>query len=306
MRYLGPLVLTLMIAALPSRALAHGVVGDYMFLEPLVAEDPTPANEFNVAAPSWSKTSDGNDFALGYGLEKILYLDGQYMPRFSVGIENAWNYEWPGNGPRRHGFNDIEMFAKWAFFVSQDHEFLLSAAALLSVPAGSKSVEEQNHTSLGPELLWEKGLGDLPNRTGIKYLRPLGFQGGLGYLPALGGHTSHLMFANQVVEYSLPYLSNSVRDVGLKFPLRNLFLFSEFNYSQLLSGPSHQTFPGIVATPGIAYVGYYFELSLGTQLALNQASVPNTHAVVIGLIDIFYDSIFPRLGNWTVNRGFPR
>jgi len=33
--------------------------------------------------------------------------------------------------------------------------------------------------------------------------------------------------------------------------------------------------------------------------------VPGTHAVAIGLLDIFYDSIFPRIGNWTINRGFP-
>ncbi len=148
-------------------------------------------------------------------------------------------------------------------------------------------------------------MGDLPNWKLIRYLRPFGFQGDLGYLPALGGHASHLMFADQVVEYSLPYLSNSVQDIGLGSPLRNIFLFTEFNYTQLISGPTQQTFPSIVATPGIAYVGYHFELSFGTQLALNRAAVPATHAVVIGLLDIFYDSIFTNYGNWTINRGFP-
>src|SRR5262249_26311733 len=149
------------------------------------------------------------------------------------------------------------------------------------------------------ELLWEKGMGDLPNREGIKYLRPLGFQADVGYLPALDGHTSHLLFADLVSEYSLMYLSNSVRDIGLGWPLRNLFLFNEINYDQLIAGAPGQTFPHLVATPGIAYVGYHFELSFGTQLALNQASVADTHAVLIGLLDIFYDSIFPSL-NWTL------
>jgi hypothetical protein len=290
--------------ATPTAAFAHGVVGDYIFLEPLIAEDPTPANEFDMAVPAWSKTSDGNNFSLGYGLEKVLYQDEEYMPRFSVGVENAWHCQWPKNAPDRRGFDDLEMFAKWAFFVSARHEFLLSAAALLSLPTGNTNVEEQSHTSLGPLFLWEKGMGDLPNWTALKYLRPFGFQGDFGYLPALGGHTSHALFADQVVEYSLPYLSNSVHDIGLKPPFRNLFFFTEFNYSQLVSGPSHETFPNIVATPGLAYIGHYFELSFGTQLALNRAAVPNTHAVVIGLLDIFYDSIFPKEGNWTINRGF--
>ena len=29
-------------------ACAHGVVGDYVFLEPLITEDPTPANELDI------------------------------------------------------------------------------------------------------------------------------------------------------------------------------------------------------------------------------------------------------------------
>ena len=298
------LILTTMIPTSP--AFAHGVVGDYIFLEPLVAEDPTPANEFDVAAPSWNKTSDGNIFSLGYGLEKILYEDHNYMPRFSVGVENGWSYQWPKHAPDRHGFDNLEMFAKWAFFVSPEHEFLLSIGPLLQIPTGTPDVEEQSHTSLGPMLLWEKGMGDLPNWTALKYLRPLGLQGDFGYLPALSGHTSHLMFADQVVEYSLPYLSNSVQDVGLKPPFRNLFLFTEFNYSQLVAGPSQETFPNILATPGVAYVGYNFELSVGTQFALNRAAVPGTHAAVIGLLDVFYDSIIPKVGNWTIDKGFSR
>jgi hypothetical protein len=41
-------------------------------------------------------------------------------------------------------------------------------------------------------------------------------------------------------------------------------------------------------------------LSVGTQLALNNAARPDTHAVILGLLDIFYDSIIPQ-GNWTLN-----
>ena len=156
-----------------------------------------------------------------------------------------------------------------------------------------------------PIDLWEKGMGDLPNVRVLKYLRPFGIQSDYGYVPALSGHASHHMFADAVVEYSLSYLSNNVRDIGLKWPLRNLFLFDEINYDQLITGPSGQTFPTLLATPGIAFVSYHFELALGMQFALNDASRPGTHAAVLGLLDIFYDSIIPHIGNWTINRGFP-
>jgi len=291
--------------AMPARAaFAHGVVGDYVFLEPLVAEDPTPANELDILEPSWVKGRDGDTYSLNFSIEKVLYDDDNYMPRLSVGGGSGWVHQSPHQGPSYEGFGDVGLFAKWAFYYSEEHELLSSIALTATVPAGVTPVAAQSHTSLGPEILWEKGMGDLPNRPFIEYLRPLGFQGDFGYLPALGGHTSHLMFADQVIEYSLPYLSNSVKDIGLKAPFRNLFLFTEFNYSQLITGPSGQTFPNFLATPGLAYVGYHFELSVGTQLALNNASVSGTHAAVIGLLDIFYDSIMPRLGNWTINRGF--
>jgi hypothetical protein len=285
-------------------AFAHGIVGDYIFLEPLVADDPTPANELDIAEPGWTKSVDGTDYAMGLEFEKVLYIDDDHMARFSLSAETGWHHFSPTVRSSADGFENLETAAKWAFFYSAEHEFLMSLALKLELPVGASGIREQSHTSLGPDFLWEKALGDLPNRSWLKYLRPLGFQSDVGYLPALGGHTSHDLFADGVVEYSIPYLSNSVKDFGLPQPFRNLFLFTEFNYEQLIAGPSGETFPGIVATPGLAYVSYHFEVSVGTQVPLNNASVSSTHAVVLGLLDIFYDSIFPKLGNWTINRGF--
>lgn len=83
-----------------------------------------------------------------------------------------------------------------------------------------------------------------------------------------------------------------------------MFVFTEINYDQFIAGPPGQTFPNLLATPGIAYLSYRFQVSIGTQFAPNSASIPGTHAVVLGLPDIFYDSLF-RVGNWTINRGMP-
>jgi hypothetical protein len=300
LRSLTRFLLLASLCTMPASAWAHGVVGDYVFLEPLIAEDPTPANELDIVQPGWTRTSDGRVFSIGTSIEKVVVTDGEGLPRFSIGGGTNWSYQSPNDGPNDNGFDDLEVFGKYAFLFVPKHEFLMSFALSASIPTGNPKIEEQQHTSLGPSLLWEKAFGDLPNRPVLKYLRPLGFQGNVGYLPAIGGHASHELSANQVVEYSLSYLSNNVQDIGLKPPLRNLFLFTEFNYSQLIKGPSGETFPNIVMTPGFAYVGYRFELSIGTQLALNNAARPDTHAVVIGLLDIFYDSMFPE-ANWTLN-----
>jgi len=305
MKALSAISFFVLIVSHGSLASAHGVVGDYVFLEPLITQDPTPANELDILQPSWVRSSDANNYSIGFSIEKILYIDNEYVPRFSIGGGSGWSHISPFVGHSTEGFDNLTLFGKYAFYYSLKHEFMLTIAAQLQLPAGDKDIEEQNHTSLGPVFLWEKGMGDLPNSPWFKYFRPFGIQSDFGYVPALGGPTSHHMFADAVIEYSLPYLSNNVRDIGLKWPLRNLFLFNEINYDQLITGPSGETFPTLLATPGLAYVSYHFELALGTQLALNNASVPGTHAAVLGLLDIFYDSIVPHFGNWTINKGFP-
>ncbi|MGH7905600.1 MAG: hypothetical protein ACREP6_03140 [Candidatus Binataceae bacterium] len=291
--------------ALPGLAAAHGVVGDYTFLEPLVADDANPKNEFDILRPEWFRTSDGRQFSLGFSFEKTLvpapesYSNGTAGGGLiSIEIGSAYNYLSPRQGPSLSGFDDLEILPKWAFLTIPGHEFRLSIGAKFILPTGDPSVEAQNHTQFGPELLWAKGWGDLPNWRFIKYLRPFGFQGDFGYLPALGGRTYHEMFADNVVEYSLPYLSNYVKDIGLKWPLRNMYLFTEFNYDQLITGPSGQTFPFIVATPGVAFMNYYLQISVATQLALNNASIPGEHTAVLGLLDLFIDDIIPAT-NWT-------
>ena len=48
-------------------------------------------------------------------------------------------------------------------------------------------------------------------------------------------------------------------------------------------------------TPGIAYLGDYCELSIGTQIALNHAAPTGDRVAVVGLVEIFYDNILPAL-----------
>jgi hypothetical protein len=61
----------------------------------------------------------------------------------------------------------------------------------------------------------------------VKYMRPFGIHSDFGFVPALGGPTNHPYVRDAIIEYSLAYLSNNVQDIGLKWPFRNLYFFSE-------------------------------------------------------------------------------
>ena len=174
--------LLVLIVSHGSLASAHGVVGDYVFLEPLITQDPTPANELDILQPSWVRSSDANTYSIGFSTEKVLYLDDEYVPRFSIGGGSNWSHVSPFADRGKQGFDDLTLFGKYAFYYSLEHEFMLTIAAQLELPTGNTDIEAQSHTSLGPVFLWEKGMGDLPNLAVLKYLRPFGVQSDFGYV----------------------------------------------------------------------------------------------------------------------------
>ena len=55
------------------------------------------------------------------------------------------------------------MFAKLPSYYSLEHEFLISFALQVQLPADNHAVVERNQTSLGPTFLSERGMGDLPH-----------------------------------------------------------------------------------------------------------------------------------------------
>jgi hypothetical protein len=72
--------------------------------------------------------------------------------------------------------------------------------------------------------------------------------------------------------------------------------YVQFNYTQSFIASRLTTSPDFRLTPGIAYLGDYGELSVGTQIALHNAAPNGDRVAVLGLVEIFYDDIFPVLG----------
>src|SRR5262249_52743490 len=115
MKKLAMLILLLGIPASGSTAWAHGTVGDYTFLEPIVAEDANPKNEFDIFSPKWPRTAEGHEFSIGFGLEKVIIpapesysngVPGGGLVSMTIGSE--WVERSPKEGQRMTGFNDLE------------------------------------------------------------------------------------------------------------------------------------------------------------------------------------------------------
>jgi hypothetical protein len=268
---------------LPVAAYAHGVVGNRIFLSPIVGNDAFPDNALNL-----SVRRSKYEFSLLPALEK------QLSDHTSLLITGGGNDV--ESTPDVTGASDLSIYLRQSAYLSVAHEFELTISPFLIAPTGNRRVADQGYTHLGGEVLLGKGMGDLPDSATFKYLRPFAIQAELGYAGRVQGPANSDAFANLELEYSLQYLDRFVERTRIDEPLLDLVPYIQFNYSQAFIASRLTTSPDFRLTPGIAYLGDTFEISLGSQIALNGAHASGDRAGLLGLVEIFYDEILPTLG----------
>ena len=286
------LVALMLVLLIPRIGSAHGIVGDRIVLSPIVGNDAFPDNALTLAA-----RRSNYEFSLLPALEK------QLSDNSSLLFVSSWQRITPGAGRRRQeGFGDLSIYYRRAVFISAPHEMEFTLSPFVVLPLGNRRIADQGYTHLGGELLLAKGLGDLPDQPSLKYLRPFALQAELGYAGRIQGPANSDVVGNLELEYSLEYLNRFVERLNLGRPLIQLVPYVQFNYAQSFIASRLTTKPDFRLTPGLAYLGDYCELSIGAQVALNDAAPSGDRVAVIGLVEIFYDNIFPPLGwnpSWT-------
>lgn len=275
----------ILMALAPDIARAHGVVGDRIFLSPIVGNDAFPDNALTFA----TRRSD-------YEFSLIPSFEKQLSDSSSLLFVSGWNRVTPGAGQQgASGSVDLTIFFRQAVFISTEHEMELTLSPLLIVPTGNRRIADQGYTHLGGEALLGKGLGDLVDSPMLKFLRPIAVQAEAGYAGRIQGPKNSDVFGNLELEYSLSYLNRFVERLDVGRPWIDLVPYVQLNYAQSLFGSRLALSPDFRLTPGLAYLGKYCEISAGAQVALNGAAPSGDRVAVIGLVEVFYDDIFPAL-----------
>jgi hypothetical protein len=281
------LILTSMLVfPTPRLAIAHGIIGNRIFISPIVGNDAFPDNALSI-------TARGSD----YEFSLLPELEKQLSENSSLLFAGGWAQIYPGSGqPNATGATDLSIWFRQAVLKSAKHEFQLTVSPLLVVPLGNRRISDQGYTHLGGETLLAKGLGDLPNSAPFKYLRPFALQTEIGYAGRIQGPANSDIFGNFELEYSLRYLDDFVERVDVRRPLIEFVPFVQFNYAQSFLASRLTTKPDFRLTPGLAYQNDYCQVSIGAQVALNGAAASGDRVAVLGLVEIYYDNIFPALG----------
>jgi len=292
-----------------GRAVAHGLVGKRLFIEPLVTEDANPKTEFDFPVLEVIQGPNGHHVTFNYSFEKKI------LPKVSVDFEHNLGWFTPDipASSTQFGGGNIGLGVKYALYRNLAHEFIMSGKFGAEVPTGDASIGADPYTTLSPEFLYAKGFGDLPSNAGLRWLRPFAVQGDMALNFPAGGPSGQPTArftprADLVVEYSIPYLDQFVLHNNHNYSLGDgsfrkgrclgaimgdLFPFSEFNFIALPVGPTGRKAFGFFR-PGIAYVGHYFEVGGAAEFPANRFT--GSHVGGMAIFDLFVDDVFPILG----------
>jgi hypothetical protein len=123
----------MLVALRPSVTNAHGIVGNRIFLSPIVGNDAFPDNSFGLG----THRSD-YAFSLIPAFEKQLSDDSSFL------FVGGWDRVKPGAAQHETaGAADLSIYFRQGAYKSVAHELELTVSPILVLPIGSRHIADQ-------------------------------------------------------------------------------------------------------------------------------------------------------------------
>jgi hypothetical protein len=277
--------------AAPSSVCAHGFVGDRFFPATILTDDPFIADEMSLptftrdpTAPDGSRTFD-----LDFDVSKTL------TPTVGITLSQGWQHLKPPGMPSATGLTGFSSELDWQFFKDGPHEAtaMLGLATSWAHTGRVAALGADDFTTLSPLIDFGKGFGDLPDS--LPWLRPFAITGNLSVdfptkTESAGNPNPNNFNYGFAFEYSLPYLEQNVKDIGLTGFFKQLIPVVETAYTTALNrGAGGQTIGTV--QPGIIWAGQYMQISAEAIIPVNHASGHGLGGLV--QLHFYLDDIFP-------------
>jgi len=287
-------ILLLVRLALPQPAAGHGFAGARFFPATLSTDDPFVNDELSLPTVSTIETPEGRETTISVEIAKRI------TPNFGIELSEEFMDLNPKHEHEASGFGNLEIGAKYQFFVGARHETILSLGADVEIGGtGQQRVEADSFSTWTPALFFGKGMGDLPDT--LSLLRPVAVTGLVGAAIPTSASTRNSdgeMERNPTVlqygfalEYSLIYLQEQVKDVGLSAPFTRLIPLVEFSFETPVNrGQSGQT-KGTI-DPGVIWSSKYLQFGVEAIVPINGRT--GNSVGVIGQVHFYLDDLFPR------------
>ena len=267
-------------------ATAHGILGDRFFPPTIATDDPFAVDE--LALPTLSYTKNGgspssHEFDAGFEFDK------EILPGLAIGVSDRYVVQKPQDQKSIKGWQNLTILTKYDFLLNEEHEFIAGVGLYSEIGGtGSAAVGASSFSTFTPALFLGKGFGDLPDS--LDALKPIAVTGVLQQSFPTSSRDPNLFGWNFALEYSLPYLQQHVKDVGLPAPFNTMIPLVEFS----MSTPENrgQSITTGTINPGVLYENNYFQLGIEANVPVNAHS--GAHVGVTVQMWVYIDDIFPR------------
>jgi hypothetical protein len=299
------LTFTAILFVVPTTAWTHGFAGSRFFPATLTTDDPFVNDELSLPTVSSIVTPDEGGTR---DTEVAVDIAKRITPNFGIEVGETVINLTPPNESSQTGFGNLELAAKYEFFESDEHEIILSLGVGVEIGGtGNKRIGVDSFTTWAPGLFFGKGFGDLPET--VSFLKPLAVTGQVGVAIPTSAST-RTVTPNETtgerevdierhpdvlewgfaVEYSIIYLQEQVKDIGLHRPFDRLIPLVEFAFETPLNrGQKGQTIGTI--NPGLIWSGKYFQVGAEAMIPINSRS--GNDVGFIAQLHFYLDDLFP-------------
>jgi hypothetical protein len=297
-------ILTLFCAA---EADAHGIAGKRIFPTTLTIDDPAVADEASLPTIQYQRHG-ASDTAPAF---RETDINAEYDKRITEHVGVAINYGYTIQdqigAPSNYGFSNLNTTLKWQFLQQAEHELLMSVGVIKAWGGtGADAIGASRTGSTTPTLYFGKGFGDLPDS--MDWFKPLAVTGTFGYqfqdvptATSLGSDSNgnplllrtsnpDLIVWGASLQYSIPYLQQNVKDLGLPEFLGRVTPLVEFSYSSPATRSNGVRTQGTIA-PGFIYSGDSYQF--GIEALIPATKGLNASTGFIAQLHFFLDDIFP-------------
>jgi len=280
--------------ALANMASAHGFAGARFFPATLSTDDPFVNDELSLPTVSTIETPEGRETEISADIAKRI------TPNLGIEVGESFLELNPNDEPETSGLGNVELAAKYQFFTSEAHETIFSLGAGVEIGGtGQKRVDAETFSTWSAAFFFGKGLGDLTENLAL--LRPVALTGLVGVAIPTSASTQinnveierhpNVLQYGFALEYSLIYLQEQVKDIGLRAPFDRLIPLTEFSFGTSLNrGQSGQTTGTI--NPGVIWSGKYAQFGVEAVIPINERTGKSVG--VIAQLHFYLDDLFPR------------
>jgi len=303
------LVVAVAAAVLPVSGHAHGLAGKRFFPATITTDDPFVSDELSLPTVATSRSSELPDEPLTRETSVAVDFSKRITPDFGLSLGAEYLRLSSTGQPSSRGFNNVEVEAKYQFYRDDARETLLSAGLGWEVGGtGSKDIGADRFSTITPTFFFGKGFGDLPQD--VPFLKPFAVTGTVGVAIPTRASTStvsidpdtgatvtdverhpNVLQVGFAVQYSLLYLQQFVKDVGLAAPFNRMIPLVEVSLQRPLNRVTDRPTTGTV-NPGVIWAGRYIQVAVEAIIPLNSRSGHGVGAQA--QLHWFLDDIFPQ------------